>query len=659
MLARAAGLDQAALVPNVSLVPDARRSARASGASSFTVRNSPDLERIIALPRRVWYEGRGGRWGTADRVLEIANAAFRRPGATGSLYLRQAVALQELHDLRGVFVAIRVGGGKTLISLLAPRVLGARRPVLLLPGNLRGKTVIERDKYAEDWDVVPVTTDPDDWPEGSLLVLSYTQISIDRSDDIAGRASDSDDEHDSQQDGEGSDETEEDALKAAKRAPSLLDRLAPDLLICDEAHALKSPRSGRTRRVRRHIRARRAEERAAGEPHGTRLAVCLMTGTPANDSILEYAHLLQWSLGPGSPLPLSYPVLREWSDAIDESSETRRSVGALARLVPPEPEWQEALRISPLSTVRRAYAQRLVETPGVIAVASSDRVSARLVIRARHIEPTPEQREALKHLREKWETPDGQPFSQATDLWRHAREVACGFYYRWTERPPEDWLDARREWCRFVREALARGERRGWDTELAVVRAIKRGDLPGDVLARWRSIKNTFEPKTETVWLTRSVLERAAEWLAGRDHGLCWVEHRCVGPELSRISGVKFFGQRGMCGKLPIEAHDGPAILSIGSNREGRNLQRWRENLILSIPQRGQIWEQILGRTHRDGQEADEVRMDVALVCSEQLLSFRQALAHAEFSSESSTMAQKLLDADVDVSEPDPVPPGW
>ena len=363
--------------------------------------------------------------------------------------------------------------------------------------------------------------------------------------------------------------------------------------------------------------------------------------------------------GTGAPVPLSYPVLREWADAIDASSKCQRAVGALARLVPAEPELQEQLRVAPLETVRRAFGRRLVETPGVIAVASSDTISARLVIRAVHLAPTREQADALRVLREKWETPDGQPFSQATDLWRHAREVACGFYYRWIDRPSEDWLDARREWCRFVRDALARGERRGWDTELAVVRAVRAGELPGDTYARWREVKDTFTPQTEAVWLTKSVLERAAGWLAGREHGLCWVEHRCVGPELARISGVKHFGAKGLSGKIPLEAHEGPAIVSLGSNYRGRNLQRWRENLVLSLPERGAYWEQLLGRTHRDGQEADEVSMDLAIVCREQILGFRKALATAEFAADSSTMRQKLLDADVSVAEPDPVPPGW
>lgn len=651
-LAAAAGLDASALAPRLQIVPD-RAPARSSAQVSGAVRKSADLDRILALPRRVWYEGRGGRHGTADQIREIANAAFRRPGSSASLHLRQAVALQELHDERGLYAAIRVGGGKTLLSLLASRVLGARRPVLLLPGSLRAKTVIERDKYAADWDVPRVTLDPSDWGECELLVLSFQQISLDKAD--AGPASAERDQP--SDDDVPEDDTDAGALEASRKCPLLLDRLAPDLLLVDEADCLKHPRSGRTRRVRRYVRAKRAEERAAVEPHGTRLVFAAMTGTPANDSILEYAHLLAWALGPGAPVPISYPVLREWADAIDESSQTRRAVGALARLV--DPEHQDDLLINPLPTVRRAYARRLVETPGVIAVASSDTVTARLVIRAQHLAPTSEQRDALKCLREKWETPDGEPFSMASDLWRHAREVACGFYYRWIKRPPEEWLEARREWCRFVREALAKGERRGWDTELAVVRAVRAGELPSGALDAWRAVRDTFAPQTEAVWLTRSVLEYAAEWLSSHDLGLCWVEHRSVGPELAKISGLKFFGQGGLCGKLPLEAHEGPAIVSLGSNYRGRNLQRWRENLVLSLPERGAYWEQLLGRTHRDGQTADEVSMDLAIVCREQILGFQKALATAEFAADASTMRQKLLDADVSVSEPDPMPPGW
>ena len=87
-------------------------------------------------------------------------------------------------------------------------------------------------------------------------------------------------------------------------------------------------------------------------------------------------------------------------------------------------------------------------------------------------------------------------------------------------------------------------------------------------------------------------------------------------------------------------------IASIGSNAEGRNLQAWHRNLVMAPPPQGRTWEQLLGRTHRSGQEADEVLVTVYLGCLEQLEAFRQATWDAEYI-ESSQQAQKLCYGDV------------
>ncbi len=50
--------------------------------------------------------------------------------------------------------------------------------------------------------------------------------------------------------------------------------------------------------------------------------------------------------------------------------------------------------------------------------------------------------------------------------------------------------------------------------------------------------------------------------------------------------------------------------LSIASHGTGRNLQANNESLILSFPGSGKVCEQLFGRTHRYGQEADEVYID-------------------------------------------------
>jgi len=59
-----------------------------------------------------------------------------------------------------------------------------------------------------------------------------------------------------------------------------------------------------------------------------------------------------------------------------------------------------------------------------------------------------------------------------------------------------------------------------------------------------------------------------------------------------------------------MEIPDAPAhhcAMSIKAHGTGKNLQRWSRNLLTSFLPNGSALEQLIGRTHRVGQEADEV----------------------------------------------------
>jgi hypothetical protein len=95
------------------------------------VQSSAELTRIAGLPRR--------RWSPEQTTTNVGalTTALRTPKGRQELLPLQAIALAELAQWRGVFAPIPVGGGKTLLSLLASRMLpGVERPLLLLPAHL-------------------------------------------------------------------------------------------------------------------------------------------------------------------------------------------------------------------------------------------------------------------------------------------------------------------------------------------------------------------------------------------------------------------------------------------------------------------------------------------------------------------------------------------
>jgi hypothetical protein len=176
-----------------------------------------------------------------------------------------------------------------------------------------------------------------------------------------------------------------------------------------------------------------------------------------------------------------------------------------------------------------------------------------------------------------------------------------------------------------------------------------------DVYAEWVRIRDTFEPKTEAVWLDRTTLDVCAKWLHDglrheRGPGVCWVEHRAFGEMLEAVSGFPYYGQGGFAKDgSSIEDEKGPCIASIRANGEGRNLQRYSRALVASCPPSGATLEQLLGRHHRYGQEADEVTFEFILACREQLEGFHKAIADARYIQDTTGVSQKLLCSDITV----------
>lgn len=555
--------------------------------STYEVVRTAELRRIVAMPRRAWSEEDAREMAT--RLTEL----LRTPKGTMALRPVQAIALVELGVRGGLFGIMRVGAGKTLTSLLAPVVVEAERPLLLIPSKLVAKTKRDYLALREHWDI----------PEP--MIVTYEKL---------GRV----------------------------QAAEALDEYAPDLIVADEAHKLKNTKAAVTRRVRRWMR------------ENPRTKFVAMSGTVAKRSLMDYAHMLQWALKSDVPLPDNYNDLRIWADALDarKNIDRRAYPGALTDLcndeeraawgTPPKDRRARLLYDMTDATpsriaARRAYRRRLVETDAVVATQEAG-IAASLVLTP--VEPPKSAviDAAFNQLRKTWETPDGEPISDAPSMWRHAREIALGFYYRWNPRPPRDWIDARKAWCAFVRSTLAGS--RSLDSELQV----KLANPHAQELTDWLAVKDKFAPRTEIVWIDDTVRDLAASWLANNT-GILWVEHVQFAHALARFTGVPYYGQGNASG-AELHPKNKSMILSIEAGREGLNLQAWSSNFVLSPPADGERWEQMLGRTHRDGQEADEVSVEVAAFCVDHVESFWSAADGARYVADTLGSPQKLLIAD-------------
>lgn len=528
------------------------------------VQYTNDFKRIESLPRR--------EWDTEPLALDRARVltdALKTPTGSMVLWKVQAAALAEIMLYRGLFAPVGVGQGKALMSLLAPVVLEAKRPVLLVPAQLRDQT----KTY-----VIPEMRKHWRLHEG-LQVIGYEELSLEKNKD-------------------------------------LLEQLNPDLIILDECHRVKSPAAGRTKRLMRWFRA---------HPETKCIA---MSGTISNRSIRDFAHIARWALKGSTPLPDRWVEIQTWADAIDVEVEEgqRADPGALRRFCKAD------------ENARQGFRRRLTETPGVVAT-SENLLGTALRITRWPITAPPVVLEALVTLRKNWETPNGDPIAEAVDLWRHARELALGFWYRWDPPAPREWMKARREWKSYVREVL-RTNRRGLDTELQVWNEAEGEDRPE--WRAWRDIKDTFKPNCVAEWISDFAVRASAEWL--EDGGIVWVDQVEFGKRLAQATGLFYHG----AGDSTILTTAAPGIIaSMHAHGEGKNLERYSRALVTSPMTSGKHWEQLVGRIHRHGQKADEVVVDVNLLTPELEVSFEQARADARFLEDTLGQRQKLNYADV------------
>jgi hypothetical protein len=297
-----------------------------------------------------------------------------------------------------------------------------------------------------------------------------------------------------------------------------------------------------------------------------------------------------------------------------------------------------------LTLARQAFQRRLLQTPGVVAT-PGDQVACSLYISAIPLACNDATEANFKTLRTLWETPTGLALTEAVDVWRHARELSLGLHYEWDPPAPSEWLNARRTWAAFVRETLRYS--RTLDTELQVANAVRSGEIQSDELNEWALIRPSFTPNPVPRWHDESALAACQAWL--KHPGIVWCEHTFFAEELAKRSGCPYYGARGETSDgATIEDAHGPIIASVAANSTGRNLQRWHRNLVTSCPSTATTWEQLIGRTHRDGQAADEVTVDVLVGCFEHLNGMAQARESAQMALDMMGQPQKLLLADMD-----------
>lgn len=602
--------------------------AQAEAKRHRAAHDADDMGRILALPIDTGL--------TPEEVEEWSRVCVKPEWFARGFRLRdkQAWALLALLEVGGLFGPIAVGGGKTLICVKGAadlyRYRGVERILHFMPAK-NFNTFVKRD--------LPMLHDH--------LYLHGLPVHL------LGRRSAKDRLA-----------IAESGLKGCYVMPySMLSRenaedvvraIAPGAVFFDEAHAVKKLQgSARARRIFDYIGTRNVQ--------GDRVIVVALSGTMSSKSMMDCHHIMVACLGQSCPVPLTQSGAIDWASVIDaNATPSPQMCEKLVRLLAwartaverGEPDAPAELVEDPttdlngyLRSFRTAYQYRLHSAPGVVATDDDDEFGGSIIVANKDAETDTDEFRRLKELDDKvvleWETPSGDEIDHAIHTFKWRRELAAGFYYDLTW-PTADAVARKREcpepqaeeWIKRSQEALAelnfyRKELRTWlqhyacyrmDTPMLVGKEIAANG-PKNVGERlhhfWlRKEEAKFPELVDRVRRPVRVcdykIRLAAEWAERMGHGLIWYQHQEVGRWLMEAIPDAVYCPAGPAADERIMTSRGRVVVaSIKSHGEGKNLQEGSSahsnNLLVEVPREAYLMHQLMGRTHRPGQEEDEL----------------------------------------------------
>ena len=665
--------------PNNRWLDAVREAAKVSGADRVLSSVDEDLLRILSLP----YIPPGVQ--RCPNREEYA-AQFYNHARPADFLLRdiQIDACYTYHAHGGLLAPVGVGHGKTLISLLASKIAlehrGHQRVAIMVPPEVFSQLVHRDLPWARRrlaLDSVPfyvVTGGRQErmrtasTPGSGVFIYSYSSLS-----------------------------TETGYAEMAA--------MCPTCFICDEAQNLASEKSARTKRWHSIFReiAQAVEARRMGpDVRAQTVEAVVMSGTITKKRLNDYAHLSRVSLRDAAPTPVREVLINTLGSCIDSdvlgtglgeldmermqnliqwARENGCDPGAVARQRGVPPTFQEM--------VREAYSHRLRCSPGVVATNDMG-VDCSLIISwsepPRPKTPESEHMAALmKKVVQDMETPNGDPIEYGMHTYKWLWELTAGFYNSliW---PTIDQIkkqhagrgkpitDAEAEmllhqalthhkllqvYHKLLRRFLDGTHQPGVDTPMLVAAEIVRQldghepkcRIPSELIQAYHDQREArYDDLPERYSIPIRVCDykivAAVEWCKAIHKkgcgGLVWFHHPEVGRWIhERLEEAGIPHTAAFAGDNEAAFNEG-IVLASYAHGTGKNLQHQSHNLIVELRREAAVMEQMLGRTHRSGQKADDVRADVFVSNGFDVALFNAILSESDYIQSTTGQQQRL-----------------
>jgi hypothetical protein len=582
----------------------------------------------------------------------------------------------------GLLAPIGCGHGKTGLTLLCAKIgiqrRGHERVIITVPSEVYSQLIATDIPQARKWlalDGIPFwfvdgsaahRMQTAQQPGGGVWIYSYSSIST-------------------------------------KRGQEELQAINATLWISDEAHFLASPKSARTKRWTSVISGVHKMLMAGKGSPGTKakgVECVALSGTITKKSIEDYSHMAQWCLGDNSPVPISYTTLSLFSSMIDAevkgTSLTDLDYERMRRMV----QWADlqgcdvydaaekaGTHLTTQEATREAFQFRLKSAPGVVATSDAG-VDCSLIISwsepPRPVTPESERLvEVMKAVVEDMKTPDGDTIDFGMHTYKWLWELTTGFYnsLSWPKAEQlqeqghrkgkdiplshaEALLQAAfthnellQKYHKELRYFLDRKHNPGCDTPMLVANEIlhqaagkePRVKLPETLAKAYKAHKDAYYddlPKrlSRPVRICDYKIKAVVEWakVYQKEGGLMWYHHPAVGGWVSEYLTAAGIPHTWAEAGQDEKAYAPGLVIASYAHATGKNLQKQSRNLIIELRREADKMEQMLARTHRSGQKADDVRVDVLVSNGFDLALFNAILRDADYAQSTTGMRQRL-----------------
>lgn len=572
-------------------------------------------------------------------------------------YEPQANAIRAYEEHGGLFGAIGVGWGKTLITLaiadFAYREKGIKRSMLCVPAPVYDQLV--------DHDLA--------WCRQRIgLAVPFHKVgravASKRKRTVAARY-------------EGCYIVPYSIISAPSEA-DIVRRIEPQLVILDEAHSVKNRRAARTRRIFSYLEEKGNED----------IELCALSGTITSKGIEDYHHLIRRALGRLSPLPDQYNLAAEWGLILNSGAvPTESQAGELMPLIRwARNHWPREDFSPDVPGFRKAYRHRFTSAPGVVATSDTE-IGTSLLIANVPVEGYQdaegwEELDILMTRVEEGITPIGDVIEHAIHAYKWLYELSAGFYNElfWpsaaqlaksksiSEDYAEELLEAakehhlaQQEYHRALRSWLRTRGREGLDTPLLVGNEMAQhghrrvGRPLYELWTEMRALEVDGMPErwSRAIRICPYKVDAAVAWareLPKGKGGIVWVHHEEMGLWITEAlleAGLDALHcpagpQANRAIVDPVNA-DRVAVASLEAHGEGKNLQHFEHMFYVQWPRRAVRAEQSLGRVHRNGQQADEVEARLCNTLLFDSIVFAACLQDALYIHQTTGTRQKLI----------------